>query len=228
MRAISSGWSLRFRHWRVHQLPLALGRQPHADFCRSVMIQPGAMQLTRMLSGPKSRASERVRPSDGGLGGRVGRHAALADHPAGRAEVDDRAAAGLLHHRVDRLGGEELVPQVHRHALVPVFGRHGVEGVAVVAGGVVDQHRDRPVGRGGLGDRARAAAAMSRRSQGMKSGRRVAAAGDALDQRRRWPPRSMSTERRPSSPARRNGATIEAPMPEPPPLTNTELPSRLG
>ena len=40
------------------------------------------------------------------------------------------------------------MPQVHRHPLVPVVGRDGIKRVPVVAGGVVDQHLDRAVGRG--------------------------------------------------------------------------------
>jgi len=52
------------------------------------------------------------------------------------------------------LGREELVTQVHRHPLVPIVGCDVLEPVAVVAGGVVDQHRDRPVGGRRFGDHA--------------------------------------------------------------------------
>ena len=45
-----------------------------------------------------------------------------------------------MHRGTHRLGGEELVLEVHRHPLVPVFGRHFVDRVAIVVGGVVDQH----------------------------------------------------------------------------------------
>ncbi len=39
-----------------------------------------------------------------------------------------------------RLGGEELVLQVHRHPLVPICGRNFVHAVPIVVGRVVDQH----------------------------------------------------------------------------------------
>ena len=47
------------------------------------------------------------------------------------------------HVGLQRLHAEELVAQVGGHAVVPVFGRHVVDGVAVIAGGVVDQHGER-------------------------------------------------------------------------------------
>ena len=46
-------------------------------------------------------------------------------------------------HLVDhRLRGEELVPQIHGEALVPVFDRHLLDAVAIIARGVVHQHGD--------------------------------------------------------------------------------------
>ena len=47
-----------------------------------------------------------------------------------------------LHVLQHRLGAEELVPQVHGDAAVPVFGGDVLGPVALVMGGVVDQHRD--------------------------------------------------------------------------------------
>ena len=56
----------------------------------------------------------------------------------------------FLHLRAHRLRGEELVAQVHRHALVPVIDGDILDLVPIVVGGVVDQHADGPVllGRG--------------------------------------------------------------------------------
>jgi hypothetical protein len=62
MRAMSGGYSISFRHWSASVRSLASGVS-HSACWRSVMIQPGMMQLTRILSGPRSRAKLRVRPS---------------------------------------------------------------------------------------------------------------------------------------------------------------------
>jgi hypothetical protein len=50
----------------------------------------------------------------------------------------------LAHLRVDGLGGEEVVPQIHVLRMVPVFGGHVGDGMPLVIGGVVDQYRNRP------------------------------------------------------------------------------------
>ena len=69
MRAISSGYSLRCRHCRAIS-----SRSPasssHRLIWRSVMIQPGAIELTRMLSGPKSGEAP-VQTHHRGFGGGV-------------------------------------------------------------------------------------------------------------------------------------------------------------
>src|SRR6516225_9580783 len=44
--------------------------------------------------------------------------------------------------RADRLRGEELMAEVHVVRLVPIFGRHLVDNMAVVVGSVVDEHAD--------------------------------------------------------------------------------------
>src|SRR4029450_11659319 len=54
----------------------------------------------------------------------------------------------------DRLGGEELMPQVDREPVVPVLGGDGVEGMALVVGRVVDQDPDRAEPSAHLGDGA--------------------------------------------------------------------------
>jgi len=62
--------------------------------------------------------------------------------PADRTKVDDGAATRTPHSRNNRLRREELVSQVHRNAVVPIFGGNIVNAVAVVIGSVVDQNVD--------------------------------------------------------------------------------------
>ena len=74
---------------------------------------------------------------DARLGGGVGRHAAQPDAPGDRAEIDDRALPRRNHSGRNGLDGEELVLQVHREPLVPVFRRDRFNRVAVVARRIV-------------------------------------------------------------------------------------------
>ena len=67
----------------------------------------------------------------------------------------------LFHARRNCLRGEEQVPQIHRHALVPVFRRDVLDLVPIVVGGVVDQHGDRAGLGFDLGANARRSALMS-------------------------------------------------------------------
>ncbi|MCU1224366.1 MAG: hypothetical protein JWQ42_2459 [Edaphobacter sp.] len=76
---------------------------------------------------------------NGGLGHVVDGEAGGGDEPGDGAHVDDGARACRLHSRGDGLRGEELVPEIHGHALVPVLGGDFGEAVAVVAGCVVDE-----------------------------------------------------------------------------------------
>src|SRR5262249_5775072 len=62
------------------------------------------------------------------------------------------APTGGGHVRIDRLRGEELVPQVDREPVVPILGGDRVEGMALVVGRVVDQDPDRPEPPARLGD----------------------------------------------------------------------------
>src|SRR5436309_1699564 len=78
---------------------------------------------------------------------------AIAHEPGDRAEIDDRAAARLAHPRPHRLGGEELMAQVHLHALVPVTDGDIIAAVAVVIAGIVDEDTDGPVLAAGFADR---------------------------------------------------------------------------
>src|SRR5690606_1021909 len=76
-----------------------------------------------------------------GIGGQFAEH----DHPAYRAEIDDRAAAGGDHAGRYRLGGEEVMPEVDCDTRVPEFGRHILDPVTLVVGSVVDQCQSRSV-----------------------------------------------------------------------------------
>ena len=75
--------------------------------------------------------------------------------------------------QLDAWSGEKLVFQVHRHAVVPVFGRDRVELVTLVVRGIVDQHRDRPMLVRSLARMARRNASTSRRSHRMNRPRIV-------------------------------------------------------
>ena len=66
----------------------------------------------------------------------------MCEAPDDRTHVDDGTAAETLHLRGDRFGGEKHVAEIGGEALVPIFGRDGFEGVAVVTGGVVDEDGD--------------------------------------------------------------------------------------
>ncbi|MGY4374531.1 hypothetical protein ACVWZ3_002170 [Bradyrhizobium sp. i1.3.6] len=63
-----------------------------------------------------------------------------------------RAGIRRLHVRQHGLGGEELVLQVHRDAVVPVFRRHLLGFVPFVMCGIVDEDIDRAVCFARLGD----------------------------------------------------------------------------
>jgi hypothetical protein len=66
MRATSSGCSLSFRHCR-RAISASPSASSHSPTCRSVITQPGTIVLTRIRSGPRSRAKLRVRPSTAAL-----------------------------------------------------------------------------------------------------------------------------------------------------------------
>src|SRR5262249_23159881 len=57
---------------------------------------------------------------NGGLRADIDGQLAGSDLPTDRTEIDDRAAAQLLHHRRNRLDGKKERPQVDGHAVVPV------------------------------------------------------------------------------------------------------------
>src|SRR5882672_11936834 len=57
---------------------------------------------------------------DAGLCGFVDDEILDAEVPRDRTHVDDRAATALLHAGRHGLRAEELVAQIHRHAIVPV------------------------------------------------------------------------------------------------------------
>ena len=87
----------------------------------SVSTAPAAIALTVIPVGPSSRARERVKPDDGGLGRGV---RGLAEHPAAllrghRGHVHDPAVAAVDHVRQERLGDQVGAGGVDREDLVP-------------------------------------------------------------------------------------------------------------
>ena len=76
------------------------------------------------------------------LGGLVERQFRQGQVPADRSEIQDHAAARALHRRHRRLGREEEVTQIDRHAIIPISGRHVLNAMAVVIGGIVDEDVD--------------------------------------------------------------------------------------
>src|SRR5439155_1601304 len=103
------------------------------------------------------------------LGHRVlGRVVAGRAQPRGRGDVDDRAAAALVHRGQDELRGEHDCAQVQVECLLPLRRIRRREAWLLDAPGVVDQHPDR-TGRvdrradvGRVGAEARAAMLASR------------------------------------------------------------------
>jgi len=82
----------------------------------------------------------------GSFAGSVYGVAGRGHHPAHRAQVDDRAATGLLHHGHHRLCGKEGVLEVDRNQLVEHVRVDFFQAVAHIVRCIVDQYRDRPQG----------------------------------------------------------------------------------
>ena len=150
-------------------------RSPRADSgltqsrsWRSVITQPGTIELTRML-GLAEVARQRAREAARGrLAGLVDRVAGALDHPADRAEVDDRSAAERAHVVGHRLRGEELVLEVDRHQRdrSPRCVTSAISWRRSLAA-LLSSTRDRPEARAHRGDgRARARRRRSRRIRG--------------------------------------------------------------
>ena len=167
MRAMSSGSTRALEALVGLAARLGLRRQPQRLLAFGIdpaghhLVHPDAVGAEVARQAARQAAHRRLRRG-------IGRHAAGAVHPGYRTEVDDRPAAGAAHHRHHRLGAEELVAQVGRHAFVPVVGLDRLQRVAVVARGVVHQHGDVADPRAACATAARRAA-MSRRSQAMKA-----------------------------------------------------------
>src|SRR6185503_15040282 len=88
------------------------------------------------------------------LGGVVGDvDAALSGDPGNRRNVDDRAAADLLHLGDRELHAEEGAGRIDRHDLVPGGAVEQVFLTAAADAGVVDQDVELAVGREGGVDR---------------------------------------------------------------------------
>ena len=97
---------------RHPQPPLALGQ----DGARQDAVDPHLVLAPGACQGFGHR-------QDGGLGGGIGGELGKAELPGDGAHIDDRPAAGLRHAGRHRLGGEELVIQIDRHAAAPVLRR---------------------------------------------------------------------------------------------------------
>ena len=85
---------------------------PRAPRVRSVSIQPGSTALTWMLSLRPGAGHGAGHLHDAALGGGVGRGERGAEDRHHRADVDDLAAARLLHLRIGRLRAQEGAGQV--------------------------------------------------------------------------------------------------------------------
>ena len=136
---------------------------------------------------------------------------------ADRAEIHDRPAARLFHSGRDGLDREELVPRLtamrssQRQASRP-------RGRAGRPGGIVDQHREGPSRPARSADHALIGGDVAQC--------RSADTSATHDRRRKsWPPTPARRHRRcrkiPTWRLARRCSTIEAPIPEPPPETNT-------
>ena len=151
MRAIRKG-----KAGRAASAALRSGVSPWSsqrEIWRSVITHPGAMAFTRMFSPPSSVDNAR-QPHDGRLGCDVADAVAIGDGPGDRGDVDDRAAARILHVGPHVFGGKQLMLQIHRDAIVEISGRDVVQRVAVIAAGVVDECRNRAECRGSSVDDA--------------------------------------------------------------------------
>ena len=118
--ATSSGRTLSGSTW-LRLISSSPSGVSHLSICRSVMIQPGVITLMRMRCSPSSAASPRVRPMTDDLAVVYTGHVAALGAVGIRAEIDDRAAAHLLHAGHDGLDGEERRALVHRDARVVVL-----------------------------------------------------------------------------------------------------------
>src|SRR5262249_55581251 len=89
-------------------------------------------------------ARQRLRQRDDcALACHVGRIAREPQVRAVRAQVDDAASTVAAHARRHGLRGKEMRPQVHREQTIPFLRGELLEVMTIVAGRVVDQHRDR-------------------------------------------------------------------------------------
>ena len=129
---------------RVDDLGLALGRVPLQLARRADVAGNDAVDADIVAARGRARARGsglRSRPCRSGRARSSGRR----EVPADRAEVDDHAAALAAHARNHRLRAEELVLEVHVETIVPIVLGDLVEIVAVVIGGIVDKHVERPI-----------------------------------------------------------------------------------
>jgi len=116
-----------------------------------------------------------------------------------------------------------MVAQIDRLRAVPIVRRHRVDGVALVIGGVVDQHAGRAEPGPGLADRR-----AQRRDVGDVAGQEQRLVRGAGKLRWRAPRRQRcDVEKRHLAPWAAKARTMSAPMPEAPPVITTTA-ARLG
>ena len=113
-----------------------------ARWVRSVSIQPGSTALTWMLSAAQASRAGARELHDAAFARGVSRRKAGAEDRHHRADVDDLAAARLLHGRIDRLRAQEGAGEVGVDDAVPFLEIERVRGLADVDAGIVDEDVD--------------------------------------------------------------------------------------
>ncbi len=140
--ATSSGTRRHLQALRVDDRGLPFGRVPFL-LARRLDVARNDAGDADIVGAEVAR--ERPRQAfDRRLAGLVEHQPGQPEVPADRAQIDDRAAAVRAHPRHHRLGAEELVLEVHVEPVVPIFLGDLIDVVAVVVGGIVDQHVERP------------------------------------------------------------------------------------
>ena len=126
----------------VHQLFFALRREPEIDL--ALRHDPARRnRIHADIVGPKIPRQRTGEAEHRRFRGRIGRHAALADHPRCRAEIDDGTGFSGFHIRQHSLGAEELMLQIDGDPVIPIGGGDLLGLMPFIMGGVVDQNLDR-------------------------------------------------------------------------------------
>ena len=141
MLAMSSGRTRSGQALAAHHFLFKLGRVPQFNLA----LGPDGARRDCIHANIRRAVLARLRAREadyGGFAGDVRGKAGVREAPDDRTHVDDGAAAETLHLRRDRVGGEKHVAEIDGDAIVPVGRSYGVERMAVVAGGVVDEDGD--------------------------------------------------------------------------------------